>query len=228
MQGDTVTMVDAIIRGIEQANFDHVRWTRNCWVSDYGAEGLVQVRVAEQIDRMLPHLGVMLEPRLLDLQDDFDIQHFAEFGLGPRSRPDIATFRWNEDKKHIISPHIVEIKRKWNRDSDKEILRCGAMASAIFGGKESDLAAIYLGIFLNAENRNAAKRLFFKACDHENVSSLRHRAQRILENNGIADLLVEARLGAIQPYRWHPDWPLDKTFNVHRWRAAVVQFTLGR
>ena len=38
-----------ILKSIEQAAMNFEKWTRNYWVTDYGAEGLIQARVAENL-----------------------------------------------------------------------------------------------------------------------------------------------------------------------------------
>ncbi|MEQ9330220.1 hypothetical protein [Thalassobaculum sp.] len=225
-------MREAILQGVEKANRTHIKWTRNCWVSDYGAEGLMHVRIAEAVYAADPSLSVWLEANVSELADGPVARALNRAGMTGQCRPDVCTYL-----PDCTVPHIIEVKRKWDTGPiGKDIERCTRLTHYLGGDDEAGLQGVFVAVFLHSTMRDR-RRDFFQA-DGETPADAHRKAEAQLEEKvrdawRSADVRiargvqVQAQVGPEYAFKLNPDWPLeaDQNFDSWRWRAAVIQFT---
>lgn len=219
----------AILKGIEKANRDHLKWTRNCWVSDYGAEGLIQARIAESIFSMDPELGVWLEANLSEIAHRQSAGKMGAKKMSGQARPDISTYllsRGTHSPEWEIQ-HIVEVKRRWEKAKvASDVVRCATFAKILGNDKKTGLKAAFFAIFLTTgPNRHGATTIFF---DPDAEDHLKRAVSSMIsdeENNLLQAVKIKADLGDVHKFRQHPNLAHEGNYHGWRWRSAVIQFT---
>lgn len=223
---------EAILRGIEKANQTHIKWTRNFWVSDYGAEALIQVKIAEEIFCADPSISVWLEVNLSEFANGKAAYALKHAGMTGQARPDICTFR-NDWKM----PHVIEVKRNWsNGPISADFERCARLAHYIGGDLAAGLEGVFVAVFLQSTMRDKRKD-FFQA-DGESATDAKQRVECLLKRKVVEalrfrdvrvgnKLAVLAEVGPEEAFNGVPNWLLEdpSLYANWRWRAAVIQFT---
>lgn len=225
-------MREAILRGIEKANRTHIEWTRNCWVSDYGAEGLMHVRIAEAIFDADRCLSVWLEANVSELAAGPVARALNRAGMTGQCRPDVCTYL-----PDCTVPHIIEVKRRWDTGPiGKDIERCTRLTHYLGGNPDAGLQGVFVAVFLHSTMRDR-RRDFFQS-DGEDPTEAKRRVEALLEEKvreawKTADVResksvrMQTQVGPEEAFKLDSAWPLDgdQSFDGWRWRAAVIEFT---
>ncbi|MDF1751110.1 MAG: hypothetical protein P1V34_19790 [Alphaproteobacteria bacterium] len=234
-----------VLKSVEQAALNFEKWTRNFWVTDYGAEGLIQARVAENLFNLQKknknqELAVGIEMSVSDLMSyEVSADHKRKLEsavIQENSRPDVCMW----DKKGRV-PYIIEIKRHWeNGTAEKDIQRCGDFLR-IFGSEDgAGTRAAYFALILHRSIRNQGRMFFDLDMDldvgkregeqilkKKTEQFLKEKAEAFLEDGRRAKLKVSAEVSKVHGFEHIKNWPADASSeeNAHhwKWRAAVVQ-----
>lgn len=228
-----IDMRGIILRGIERANKQHLEWTKNHWVSDYGAEGLIQVLIADEIYKAgKGDLGVFLEPNVSEFCNKSEASRLDLKEIRSTSRPDICTYTQDGDV-----PHIIEVKRRWEKARvDQDIVRCANFVTIL---RNMGLEAAYCAVFLHYDGtRDTGSRRPFFALDGEAAADAKKRVEALLEERTRETLTdygykaraidVEAAVGEEFGFEINTDWPEEEWMvgaecDRFRWRAAVIE-----
>tara|TARA_E500000318_G_C3568376_1_gene216708 strand:- start:1396 stop:2109 length:714 start_codon:yes stop_codon:yes gene_type:complete len=229
----TKDMRGIILRGIERANKQHLEWTKNHWVSDYGAEGLIQVLIADEIYKAGGgDLGVFLEPNVSEFGNKSEASRLERKEIRSTARPDICTYTRDNDV-----PHIIEVKRKWEKAPvDQDIVRCANFVTIL---RNMGLEAAYCAVFLHYDGtRDTGSRRAFFSLDGEAAADAKVRVEAHLEEKARQTLSdndykaraidVKAAVGEEFGFEINTDWPEEEWMvgaecDRFRWRAAVIE-----
>ena len=231
----TSDMREIILRGIVRANVRHVAWTKNHWVSDYGAESLIQVLIAEEIyEAGGGDLGVFLEPNVSEFCDDIEAKSLEDVNIKPAFRPDICTYTRGE-----TVPHIIEVKRRWEKGPiAQDVIRCANFVSIL---KNMGLEATYCAIFLHDDGARdrGHKKAFFQRADEEPLAAkkrveelLQDWAREVLQTSNMdhSGVRIRAEVGREYGFELKTDWPTEDWMEgaeceLFRWRPATIEFS---
>ena len=102
----------AIFSGVFQAHKDYLKWSGD-WIGEAGVESLLVVKIANELHKKQEKESLKLEFSIENIHQASDVKRrSARKALNPRNRVDIAMLN---GKGKPIS--VVEVKRKWTRDS---------------------------------------------------------------------------------------------------------------
>ena len=234
-----------ILKSIEQAAMNFEKWTRNYWVTDYGAEGLIQARVAENLFNLQKNnknqeLAVGIEMSVSDLMYyEISSSHKRKLAyavIQENSRPDVCMW----DKNGNV-PYIIEIKRRWeNGPAERDVKRCGDFLRIFAGEGGAGTRAAFFGVILHRSARNQG-RMFFDLEEDLEIGKregdqllkkrteqfLKEKAETFLGDGRRATLKVTAEVSKSHDFEHDKNWPYgegsEDFADQWKWRAAVVQ-----
>ena len=159
------TIVDAVIKGIAEANTRYEKMTGGWWLTDSGAEGYMVARVAETLHAVLGANETLL------LEAPFDeIREWSGAScrrgrphevLRGRRRTDITLF-----DRQGKPTHVVEVKRFWNSKCLTDIERLLRLLDTCAGQAGGSLKHGLLGLLIatrSATWTGAKERVEIKA-----------------------------------------------------------------
>ncbi len=219
-----------ILQAVDSAAADFEKWTRNFWVTDYGAEGLIQTRIAERLYSLQENganqkFAVGIEISISEAANRTlqraDNQKLETAAISGRSRPDICI--WDQSGR---VPYIVEVKRKWDTETAaQDIRRCGDFVRIFGGNHRIGAKAAFFAVVLHRGLRAGAE--YFEPDDKEVQASLVDKARNALARQGHQPLKVSAFVSEARNFNFRPTWPADpaSAMNHHQWlwRGAVIE-----
>lgn len=226
-----------ILAGIVDGAQTFIKWTKNFWVTDYGAEGLLQTRIADRLFTLQENgsneswaigIEISINEAIHINLSSIHKQRLESSAIKANSRPDICV--WTVEHK---VPFIVEVKRKWeNGPALADISRCGDFVRVFGKDTGTGVRAAYFAVILHRSQRNQSRR-FFVTDDGANIGQeqveelLSKIASDCLADGRRMPLKVTAKVSEDFSYEPNNDWPTAADagdwLDSWRWRAAVLR-----